>query len=392
VHDGLAVLQRDVQLAGLQPMSGGDGVRTPAERGHGERVARAFQGAWRASPPLLDLSGPELDSITPLLLASGGGALGFWRIRHSAVTGSLALPKLRQAYRLHALEAVLHEREIGRAVVLLRSAGIEPLLVKGWAAARLYAEPGLRPYGDVDLVVPRGRLRLAQATIESERFDWPLDLHERYDELADRDVSQVFERAETVPIADTVVRIPGAEDHLRILCLHLLRHGAWRPLWLCDVGATLESCDARFDWDRVFDGGRRRSEWVASVLNLAQRLLGAKLERSAIPARPGALPGWLVSAVLEEWGRDARHRRTPLVEAVARRPAAILAELGRRWPNPVRASFERAGRPNEWPRFPFQFGEYLVGAFSIPRQVGEWLTRRRRRARRAPAPRVSGAL
>ena len=31
--------------------------------------------------------------------------------------------------------------------------GVEPLVLKGWAAARLYGEPGLRPYGDLDLCV-----------------------------------------------------------------------------------------------------------------------------------------------------------------------------------------------------------------------------------------------
>jgi hypothetical protein len=43
------------------------------------------------------------------------------------------------------------------------------------------------------------------------------------------------------------IRILGAEDHLRLLCLHLLKHGAWRPLWLCDVAAALESRPSSFD-------------------------------------------------------------------------------------------------------------------------------------------------
>jgi len=29
--------------------------------------------------------------------------------------------------------------------------GVEPILGKGWAIARLYPERGMRPYGDIDL-------------------------------------------------------------------------------------------------------------------------------------------------------------------------------------------------------------------------------------------------
>ena len=49
------------------------------------------------------------------------------------------------------------------------------------------------------------------------------------------------------------------EDQLRQLCLHLLRHGACRPLWLCDVAVMLESLPGDFDWDRCLGGDRDES-------------------------------------------------------------------------------------------------------------------------------------
>lgn len=58
-----------------------------------------------------------------------------------------------------------------------------------------------------------------------------------------------------------------AEDHLRFLCLHLLKHGAWRPFWLCDVGMALESRSSNFDWDRCFGENKRRAEWIAPGLS-----------------------------------------------------------------------------------------------------------------------------
>ena len=37
------------------------------------------------------------------------------------------------------------------------------------------------------------------------------------------------------------VRVLSPEDDLRFLCLHLLRHGAVQPLWLCDICVLLEA-------------------------------------------------------------------------------------------------------------------------------------------------------
>ena len=54
---------------------------------------------------------------------------------------------------MEVLHHRVHEMEIGEAFSRLRSVGIEPILAKGWAIARLYPERGMRPYGDIDLCV-----------------------------------------------------------------------------------------------------------------------------------------------------------------------------------------------------------------------------------------------
>ena len=129
-------------------------ARYRAESGRGRLVAELLAGAWRDAPPAPGLSAAELAAVTPLLLASGGAALAWRRVRVSeSLRATPAAHQLRQAYRLHTLEAALHERNIKQVFALLRAAGVEPLLVKGWAVARLYTEPGARPYGDIDLCV-----------------------------------------------------------------------------------------------------------------------------------------------------------------------------------------------------------------------------------------------
>jgi hypothetical protein len=111
-----------------------------------------------------------------------------------------------------------------------------------------------------------------------------------------------------INVGGTIVRFPGPEDHLRLFCLHLLSHGAWRPLWLCDVAAAFEARPSGFDWDYFFSGGPLRSRWTLSALDLAEALLGITLQdvpRHGVEVRT---PSWIRSAVLRQWGTKRRHR------------------------------------------------------------------------------------
>jgi hypothetical protein len=254
---------------------------------------------------------------------------------------------------MQALHARLHERRIVRALRLLGAAGITPLLVKGWAAARLYPHPGLRPYGDVDLLVrPQERARAAQALGSPAGQRCRIDLHDRF-RLLGRSVDELHERARVAQLGTSEVRILGAEDHLALLCLHMLRHGAFRPVWLCDIAAGLESLPADFDWGRCVPGDARRAQWVACALGLARELLGARVsDRIAAP-----LPAWLPRAVLQQWGDDEHYMGTPSVAFALRRPDLLPRALRLRWPNAIQATVGVGGAFNALPRLPFQVGE-----------------------------------
>jgi hypothetical protein len=96
------------------------------------------------------------------------------------------------------------------------------------------------------------------------------------------------------------VRVLGAEDELRLLCLHQARHGMARPLWLCDVGACLEGLPEGFDWEDCLRGGAGLSGWTACVVGLARRLLGAVVVGDY--SDRGGAPAWVERAVLRCWG------------------------------------------------------------------------------------------
>src|SRR5262249_56305882 len=129
----------------------------------------------------------------------------------------------------------VEERRVAGAVARLQAAGVEPLLAKGWAIARLYPRPGLRPYGDLDLYVRPSDYATARTALDAAGTI-AVDLHRGLADLDDRDHEVVLGRAAVEHAAGVPVRVLAAEDHLRLLCRHFLRHGGSPPVWLCDVG------------------------------------------------------------------------------------------------------------------------------------------------------------
>jgi len=326
-------------------------------------------GAWRRSPPPLQLSPVALAEITPLLLRSGAAGLGWWRVRHSDLRTNPPAFQLQQAYRLHTLQAARHERQIGRAITLLRSAGVEPLLAKGWAAARLYPERGLRPYGDIDLWVrPEQHAAAVTALRSPSSQNCPVDLHQKFRHL-ERSWDELYNRSWLVPLGDVKVRTLGPEDHLRLLCLHMLFHGVFRPLWLCDIGAALECLPANFDWEYCLEGWPRYSDWVACAIGLAHQLLGARLDGAPVRLRAKRLPRWLLPSVLRQWESEEHYMQTPSMAFCLRHPAHMVRAIRLRWPDPIQATVGVSAPFNELPRLPFQLVECLLRTAHFVAQV-----------------------
>ena len=193
----------------------------------GGLIADTLTGAWRGVPPTLEQPASELVAIASLLLKSGVAPLGWRRVRHSELRTSPSALQLQQGYRLHTLQSAVHEGELTQLVAFLKAAGLDALLAKGWAIARLYSEPGLRPYGDFDLYVRPEEYAAAEAALRGPNAPaCSTDLHRGAAELDDRSFDELYRRSQCVPLGDTHVRIFGPEDHLRLLCLHMLRHGA----------------------------------------------------------------------------------------------------------------------------------------------------------------------
>jgi Uncharacterised nucleotidyltransferase len=312
----------------------------------GGRIARALHGAWRHDAGPMELSAAELVPCVDALVRPGAGALVWHRLRDTTWRDAPGFESLRKAHQLDRLRSALATRQVAATVAAMRAAGVDALLLKGWSVAAHYADPGLRPLGDIDLLVRAhdgGAARDTAAGLAVQRP--PVDLHTSLLDLTDRTVDALFDRSVLVPLGDVAVRVLGREDQLRHLCLHFFRHAGARPLWLSDIAATLETLPADFDWDRCLAGDALLTERVVAAVFLAEQLLGAR-PAQPLPVRRHRTPAWLPRAVLESWGRpyDARVHRPTALSLSLRTPGEIIPALWRRWPNPLEATVERRAR------------------------------------------------
>ena len=326
-------------------------------------IASTLAGSWRREPSEANLTVRELEEIAPLLLRSGAGALGWWRVRHTPQLVSPVADELQNAYRLHALQVRLFSEKIKKAFSILRSNGIEPILIKGWANARLYPEPGLRPYGDIDLCVKPQQFSLADEILKDPAHtDLWVDLHSGLGRFDRKNWDEFYERTIPVRLDDMEVRVLGPEDHLRVNSIHFLDHGAWRPAWLCDIAALLEAATDSFDWNYCLGRDERRAMWIKCAVRLAHELLDARLERVPEEVRDARLPNWLLPSVLAQWERPTCKENAPqeLFKDSMRHPSSVPRAILKRWPNPIEATIALHGAFNDFPRLPYQATRYLA--------------------------------
>lgn len=333
---------------------------TPEERGR--LVADLLTGAWRSVPSPLPSFPPVLDRLAPILVRQSSGGLAWNRLRSSSLGNHPDAAVLRDAYRFATLQGRLREKQLIEVTSHLRGRGIEPLLVKGWSLGRLYPEPGLRPYGDLDLLVRPSQFQEARRAITGAGAPRaPVELHTSFPMLADRDAAGLFHRSRQVDLDGTRIRILGAEDQLRLVALHGMSHGLCRPLWLCDLAVALERLPNGFDWSLATEGDPWLSEGVRCGLGLAKDLLKVNLAGAAVPdawrARP--LPSWLVPAALRAFGAESHYMDMDDPAELLHSPLALVRVARLRWANSIEVTYRRRAPWGRHPRLPYRILDYL---------------------------------
>ncbi|CAN5708952.1 hypothetical protein BH20ACI3_BH20ACI3_03430 [soil metagenome] len=252
----------------------------------------------------------------------------------------------------------------------LSCAGVESLLVKGWSIARLYPEPGIRPYGDIDLCVRPEDYGTAREVLRTAGDRYPVDLHKGTGLLDDREWDELFARSQLVPLDDVAVRVLSAEDHLRVLCFHLLRHGVERSIGLCDIAVALESRSRDFAWQVCLSKNRTRADWIACTIGLAHLLLRAETGDAPF-VRAEQQPLWLVNCVLKAWGSpfSAHFTQQKSMGFYLHDPRGLGQALVARWPTPIVGTVGTGGAFNKFPRFPYQLGYLLIRSRRFLKQL-----------------------
>lgn len=263
----------------------------------------------------VDLSGP-VDAgslgLLPLVhrnLAGDGVAL-----RHAGLIAGVRRRCFVESHR--AIGAA------GQALSLLHAAGLPAMVMKGVPLAlEHYAEPGLRPMGDADILVPPEHAADALAALEAggwrtaDSFDArrrrhlllshavelrrgpgaEIDLHWHpvHESLPARARQQLWASAVPITVSGTRALRPDATSMLMQVLLHGLRRNFKAPLrWIPDATMILRKEGARIDWDRLLAISRESQTFyrLSLALNFLAGRFGADIPATAIAATMRARP------------------------------------------------------------------------------------------------------
>jgi hypothetical protein len=223
-----------------------------------------------------------------------------------------ALNALRGHSRASALRTLTLSQALEEVLLELGSEGIGAAVLKGPAIAeRFYPDAGLRPYGDIDLLVPRSAHDVVTAVcqrlgyvvaqdhggveaampgtceaapeisyVNQEKMA-VLDIH--YDHLQvglePRSMKGAWERCEPWTFQRASARAPALNDLFLFLAVHLHRHGFERAIWFKDLDLIVRREGERLDWRWLAEAAREEgvTTLFGTVLRLLQRLLGTPL-------------------------------------------------------------------------------------------------------------------
>ncbi len=205
-------------------------------------------------------------------------------------------------------------RDVDRA---FDAAGVNWVAMKGpILASSVYHDPGLRTYGDVDLLIAQDAMPVAVAILEDLGYghvirNWPLhqwlmasefvmrrgpvdlDVHwhmvyarweRRYFSI---DPPAMLARARPVAISGQPIPTFDAVDTLLHLCLHASRAGGHRLIWSKDIERTIAVLRPDLDELTTRAQDYRCGPPVAIALARAVRTLGADVPHPVIRALAG---------------------------------------------------------------------------------------------------------
>ncbi len=265
--------------------------------------------------------------------------------------------QLTDEYRYYLLRKRHAEGLIISAFRGLRRNGIDPILIKGWAAARNYPESVPRFFGDIDLAVLSSDYRRAQHLIEGEKLGG-IDLHRELRHLDTVEWSRLMANSELVDLDGERIRVLCAEDHFRVLCVHWLTNGGENRERLWDIVYAVRNRPALFDWSKCLDVvSPMRRRWIIATVGVAHKYLDLELDGLPFADEAKTLPTWLTRCIEREW---ARNLEILGLETQLKNPRSFLRQIMKRIPpNAIHATVDCEGDFDSGYRIGYQMRNML---------------------------------
>src|SRR5690349_2263296 len=281
---------------------------------------RAFEHEWAVVRECVSLRHDEkqlsrvlrgVDWPRLLLLAEEHGVLGQLAACLNNESSLGMPPEIKESlldrWRAQNFLTLRLTAELFRLLESLGRQGIQSLVIKGPVlAARSYADPSTRTYGDLDLLVRQRDIRHATELMLESGYEAAVSLNaidtgkipgqylfskpdskllvELHNDRTLRyfprslPIEAFFARQVRVHLDGHEVPAPCVEDELVLICVHGAKHLWERLSWIADV-AGLVSSQTNIDWQRAASTAKAvRSEHLLHTgLRLAVDVLQAKL-------------------------------------------------------------------------------------------------------------------
>lgn len=259
--------------------------------------------------------------------------------------------------RLYAkIKRKADEAKAAKAFQLFRAAGIEPILIKGLAAAANYPAEQFRDSIDLDLAVPHQRLDEGWKVVASpEANGLAIDLHDELRHLDTLPWTVLFSRSGEVQVEGGSIRLLAPEDHLRVLCVHWLTDGGSNYSRLNDIRFAIENRSDDFDWETVIrDVPDRWRRWLSCAIGIAGRTFDIDLKGTPFADAVDTLPAWFLRTVENEWASETKFRS---LASSATDWTSFRKQLKKRFPpNPITATILMNGSLDARTRVFYQIG------------------------------------
>ena len=285
----------------------------------------ALRGEEPAGSPALSEVAREVRDWSRVALLSAQHGVSPWLLRSisyadlNAVIPNASLAAIRRQARACVLKTLSLTQALQEALLALGTESIPIAVLKGPAIAeRYYPDPSLRPYRDIDLLVPLeahrrvfdvcarlgyivaedhgGVSAAANGTCESPfeaKFvhrECGIKLEIHYDHLQTglrpQAMDDVWQRSEPWTFHGASARVLALNDLFLFLCVHLNKHGFGGLIWFKDLDLIVRNHCDQLDWRWLDEAARR--EGVRTSLTYALRLL-AKLLNTPLPDEAAAL-------------------------------------------------------------------------------------------------------